>query len=82
MNEDKLMRRMAKQDRAYSKTIQKRNVAEHPTHLDMLTGRNVIIRSDCDMFRRPTVIFSDGSMVVWNEKVNGELSARFIQIKK
>jgi hypothetical protein len=82
VNEDKLMRRMAKQDRATSKTIQKRNVAEKPTHLDMLTGRNVIIHSDVDQFRRPTVIFSDGSMVIWNEKVNGELTARFIQIKK
>ena len=82
MNEDKLMRRMAKQDRATSKTIQKRNVADHPTHLDMLTGRNVIIRSDVDQFRRPTVILSDGSMVVWIEKVHGELAARFIPIKK
>jgi len=82
MNEDRLMRRMAKQDRATSKTIQKRNVAEHPTHLDMLTGRNVIIRSDVDQFRRPTVILSDGSMFVWVEKVHGDLTARFIQIKK
>ena len=76
------MRRMAKQDRATSKTIQKRNVAEHPTHLDMLTGRNVIIRSDVDQFRRPTVIYSDGAMVRWDAKFDGELSARFIPIKK
>jgi len=82
VNEDKLMRRMAKQDARSSVSIQRRNVAEHPTHVDRQTGLNVIIRTDCDQFRRPVVIFSNGSMLPWIEEKYGELADRFVPIKK
>jgi len=82
MKERDFLKRLEKHENQQGTIANKKRVEKNPTHIDLFTGKKVILifRKDTDPKSRDQVIFHSGNLHNWPDSFPYRMTDRFIPI--